>query len=78
MRLISCLPVRSRGSKEQPPEVLQFYEELDAVRMVDMLPVKDTTRAEIMRETASDSVFRQLKETVLQGWPSSRNGLKPS
>ena len=53
----------SEAEEEQPPEVLQFYEELDAVRMVAMLPVKDTTRAEIMRETASDSVLRQLKET---------------
>ena len=67
----------SGAEEEQPPEVLQFYEELDAVRMVDMLPVKDTTKAEIRRETASDSVLLQLKETVLQGWPSSRNGLKP-
>ena len=66
----------SEAEEEQPPEVLQFYEEPDAVRMVNMLPVKDT-RAEIMSETASDSVLRQLKETVLQGWPSSRNGLKP-
>ena len=48
------------------------------VSIAQMMKIKPTYLATIQRETQSDATLRQLRETIMKGWPESMNDLTDS
>ena len=68
----SCLPETSLPDDNY---VLQFYEELQAVDMVQDLSLSAPKKAEIQDESRNDKELQCLKQTVQRGWPSTKHEL---
>lgn len=55
------------------PDVRQFHEELEAIRMTAMAPLTDKTIADVREATAGDTDLQTIARFVQQGWPESRS-----
>ena len=47
-------------------------EEVETIHMINHLPISEPQLKEIQRETTRDTTLQSLKETILQGWPESK------
>ena len=65
----------SRAYVDDPPSQTEYCHELEHIVLVDDLPISDARLNSFRKATAGDASLQILMSTVLEGWPSTEDGV---
>ena len=65
----------SRAYVDDPPLQTEYCHELEHIILVDDLPISDARLNSFRKATAGDASLQILMSTVLEGWPSTEDGV---
>ena len=65
----------SRAYVDDPPSQTEYCHELEHIVLVDDLPISDARLNSFRKATAGDASLQFLMSAVLEGWPSTEDGV---